>query len=109
MQSSATLTRTGSLVLPEERNGSPVEQRNPRTLFSEQILKKVVGQDRASMALNSMSMGYIPGNFASTFNLNCKHSVTDGRCSCETNQGEERDRDGTTVEVTTHIHIDDAD
>ena len=78
MQSS-TLIRTGTLVMPEERNGSPVEQRNPRTLFSEQILKKVVGQDRASMALNSMSMGFIPGNFSSTFNLNCKLSVIDER------------------------------
>lgn len=71
MQAS-TLERAGSVVLPAQTEGSPVDKRNPRTQFTEQILKKIVGHSRATKALQSISMGFIPGANASNFGLNCK-------------------------------------
>lgn len=50
--------------------GSPVDKRNPRTQFTEQILKAVVGQSRANQVLTSLSMGVIPGACSSAFNIN---------------------------------------
>ena len=46
-------------------DGTPTHRRNPRNMFSAQILKAVVGKERAEQAFNSMSMGHIPYNMAS--------------------------------------------
>jgi hypothetical protein len=51
---------------------SPVMKKNPRTRFTEKILKQVIGSDRANQALQSLSMGIIPGA-ASGFNLGGKY------------------------------------
>lgn len=51
---------------------SPVTRKNPRTRFTEKILKTVIGQERANQALQSLSMGIIPGNHNSAFNLGSK-------------------------------------
>lgn len=51
---------------------SPVQRKNPRTRFTEKILKTVVGQDRANQALQSLSMGLIPGAHNSAFHLGSK-------------------------------------
>lgn len=40
---------------------SPVQKKNPRTRFTEKILKSVIGQERANAALASLSMGVIAG------------------------------------------------
>ena len=51
---------------------SPVQKKNPRTRFTEKILKTIIGNERANMALQSLSMGIIPGGaFTNTFNLGC--------------------------------------
>lgn len=51
---------------------SPVEKHNPRTRFTERILKTVIGSERANQALQSLSMGIIPGAHNSTFNIGSK-------------------------------------
>lgn len=54
---------------------SPVQRKNPRTRFTEKILKTVIGQDRANQALQSLSMGIIPGAHNSTFNIGSKSNI----------------------------------
>jgi hypothetical protein len=51
---------------------SPVQRKNPRTRFTEKILKSIVGNERANAALQSLSMGLIPGAANSAFNLGSK-------------------------------------
>jgi hypothetical protein len=57
--------------IPEDVT-SPVQKKNPRTRFTEKILKQVIGQERANQALQSLSMGLIPGAHNSAFNLGSK-------------------------------------
>jgi hypothetical protein len=49
-----------------------VNKKNPRTRFTEKILKTVIGQERANQALQSFSMGIIPCAHNSVFNLGGK-------------------------------------
>jgi len=49
-----------------------VQKKNPRTRFTEKILKQVIGQERANAALQSLSMGLIPGAAGSAFNVGGK-------------------------------------
>jgi hypothetical protein len=49
-----------------------VQKKNPRTRFTERILKQVIGQERANAALQSLSMGLIPGANQSGFNIGGK-------------------------------------
>lgn len=58
--------------LKDKEPVSPVQKKNPRTRFTEKILKTVIGQDRANQALQSLSMGIIPGAHNSAFNLGSK-------------------------------------
>jgi hypothetical protein len=51
---------------------SPVQKKNPRTRFTERILKTIVGQEKANQALSSLSMGIIPGCHNSAFNIGSK-------------------------------------
>ena len=61
------------LVEPSKIEGSPVDKRIVRTQFSDQILKRVIGPERANQALHSISLGVIPVNaYQSAFNINCK-------------------------------------
>ena len=43
-------------------NDSPVAKKNPKTQFSANILKQVIGPEKAMNAFNSISMGSIPTN-----------------------------------------------
>ena len=52
---------------------SPVQRKNPRTRFTEKILKSIVGNERANQALQSLSMGLIPGAQNTAFNLGSKY------------------------------------
>lgn len=54
---------------------SPVQKKNPRTRFTEKILKSVIGQERANAALASLSMGVIAGG-QSGFNLGGKEKLS---------------------------------
>lgn len=51
---------------------SPVQKHNPRTRFTEKILKTIIGSERANQALQSLSMGIIPGAHNSAFNIGSK-------------------------------------
>jgi len=40
--------RQGSLIAAVRRDDSPIDKKNPRTQFSDQILKRVIGSERAN-------------------------------------------------------------
>ena len=49
----------------------PAHTKNPRNKFSMNILKNVVGKEKAEKAFQTISMGFIPGSM-SNFTLNRK-------------------------------------
>jgi len=56
----SSLKKQSSLVSPLMDEDSPIGRKNPRTQFSDQILKRIIGNDRANQALHSLSLGVIP-------------------------------------------------
>ena len=50
----------------------PAHKKNPRNKYSMNILKSVVGTERAEYAFQTISMGFIPGMYMSNLTINCK-------------------------------------
>ena len=49
----------------------PAHKKNPRNKYSMNILKTVVGTERAEYAFQTISMGFIPGMYMSNLTINC--------------------------------------
>ena len=49
----------------------PAHKKNPKNKYSMNILKSVVGKERAEYAYKTISMGYIPGLHMSNLTINC--------------------------------------